>query len=95
MEEELPVGLNEQVISMLENVVNENRRLREMIETRDAEQERLLQRVSAKLDVDTSGNSAVSRKRKRKVAVPQQCRVSIFFIILITYYRNLYEMCDL
>ena len=31
MEEELPVGLNEQVISMLENVVNESRRLREMI----------------------------------------------------------------
>ena len=80
MEEELPVGLNEQVISMLENVVNENRRLREMIETRDAEQERLLQRVSAKLDADTSGNSAVSRKRKRKVAVPQQCRVSIFLL---------------
>ena len=79
MEEELPVGLNEQVISMLENVVNENRRLREMIETRDAEQERLLQRVSAKLDADTSGNSAVS-KRKRKVAVPQQCRVSIFLL---------------
>ena len=80
MEEELPVGLNEQVISMLENVVNENRRLREMIETRDAEQERLLQRVFAKLDADTSGNSAVSRKRKRKVAVPQQCRVSIFLL---------------
>ncbi|XP_068699765.1 uncharacterized protein [Montipora foliosa] len=74
MAEELPVSLNERVISMLENVVNENRRLREMIETRDAEQERLLQRFSAKLDGDTSGNSAVSRKRKRKIAVPQQCR---------------------
>ena len=80
MEEELPVGLNEQVIRMLENVVNENRRLWEMIETRDAEQERLLQQVSAKLDADTSGNSAVSRKRKRKVTVPQQCRVSIFLL---------------
>ena len=80
MEEELPVGLNEQVISMLENVINENRRLREMIETCDTEQERLLRRVSAKLDTDTSGNSAVSRKRERKVTVLQQCRVGIFLL---------------
>ena len=78
MEEEVPVCSNDRFIRMLENVVNENRRLREMIETRDAEQERLLQRVSAKLDEDTSGNSAVSRKKKKKVAVPQQCRVSMF-----------------
>ena len=78
MEEEVPVCSNDRFIRMLENVVNENRRLREMIETRDAEQERLLQRVSAKLDEDTSGNSAVGRKKKKKVAVPQQCRVSMF-----------------
>ena len=78
MEEEIPVCSNDRFIQMLENVVNENRRLWKMIETRDAEQERLLQRVSAKLDEDTSGNSAVGRKKKKEVAVPKQCRISMF-----------------
>ena len=80
MAEELPVSLNERVISVLENVVKDNQRLRKMIETHDAEQKRLLQRFSTKLDADTSGNSAVSRNRKRKISVPQQCRVSIFLL---------------
>lgn len=80
MEEDLPHSLNDRCVMLLESVIAENRRLRETIEARDAEQQQLLQLVSAKLDDTANGNNTTqqTRKRKRKVAVSQQCRVSIF-----------------
>lgn len=80
MEEDLPHSLNDRCVMLLESVIAENRRLRETIEARDVEQQQLLQLVSAKLDDTANINSTTqqTRKRKRKVAVSQQCRVSIF-----------------
>ena len=81
MEEDLPVSLNDRCITLLESVIAENRRLRETIEARDAEQQQLLQLVSAKLDSTANNTTRQTRKRKRRVAVSQQCRVSIFLIL--------------
>ena len=68
-------------VVLLEKVVAENVRLREAIEVRDNEQRRMFEELSSKLESSTcnsaqerSGRS--SRKRTRKVQIPQQCRVS-------------------
>ena len=76
MDEDLTVSLNDRCVTLLENVVADNRRLREMIEARDAEQQRLLQLVATKLNSPSKNNTA-SRKRKRRIPVSQHCRVSI------------------
>lgn len=81
MEEDHPVSLNDRCITLLESVIAENRRLRETIEARDAEQQQLLQLVSAKLDNTASDTTRPTSKRKRRVAVSQQCRVSIFLFL--------------
>ena len=61
MEEDLPVSLNDRCITLLESVIAENRRLQETIEARDAEQQQLLQLVSAKLD-STANNTTNEKK---------------------------------
>ena len=81
MDEDLPVSLNDRCIMLLESVIAENRRLRETIEARDTEQQQLLQLVSAKLDNTANNTAQQTRKRKRRVAVSQQCRVSIFLFL--------------
>lgn len=79
MEEDLPVSLNDWCITLLESVIAENRRLRETIEAHDAEQQQLLQLVFAKLDNTANDTTWPMSKRKRRVAVSQQCHVSIFY----------------
>ena len=81
MDEDLPASLNDRCIMLLESVIAENRRLRETIEARDTEQQQLLQLVSAKLDNTANNTAQQTRKRKRRVAVSQQCRVSIFLFL--------------
>ena len=64
---------------LLERVVAENVRLREELEARDNEQKRILAELGAKIESSAnSGKERASGKRKRKIFVPQQCRVSIF-----------------
>lgn len=71
--------MEDQYVVLLERVVAENVRLREELEARDNEQKRILAELGAK--IESSANSRQERasgKRKRKIPVPQQCRVSIF-----------------
>ena len=81
MDEDHPVSLNDRCIMLLESVIAENQRLRETIEARDPEQQQLLQLVSAKLDNTANNTAQQTRKRKGRVAVSQQCRVSIFLFL--------------
>ena len=67
---------------LLEKVVAENVRLREAIEKRDTEQQKLLERLSSKLDSTDPVPPKANRKRRRKIAVPQPCRVSISRVFL-------------
>ena len=71
--------MEDQYVVLLERVVAENVRLREELEARDNEQKHILAEVKEK--IESSANSRQERasgKRKRKIPVPQQCRVSIF-----------------
>ena len=71
--------MEDQYIVLLERVVAENVHLREELEAHDNEQKRILAELGAK--IESSANSRQERtsgKRKRKIPVPQQCRVSIF-----------------
>lgn len=61
---------------LLQKVVEENSRLRATIEARDAQQQRLFEELSSKLESTHSGQTKQSRKRTRPINVPQQCRVS-------------------
>lgn len=74
------VSLPDRYVVLLENVVEENRRLRKVIEERDAAQERLIAELSSKLENSDSqtGLHASKRRRKEKAPVPQLCRVSLF-----------------
>ena len=78
--------MEDQYVVLLERVVAENVRLREAIEARDNEQRRMFEELASKIESsntepERSGRS--SRKRRRKISVPQQCRVSI--IISVTF----------
>lgn len=71
--------MEDQYVVLLERVVAENVRLREELEARDNEQKRILAELGAKIESSAnSGKERASGKRKRKIPVPQQCRVSIF-----------------
>ncbi|KAK2549433.1 hypothetical protein P5673_030108 [Acropora cervicornis] len=59
---------------LLQIVVEENSRLRATIEARDAQQQRLFEELSLKLESTHSGQTKQSRKRTRPINVPQQCR---------------------
>lgn len=72
--------MEDQYVVLLERVVAENVRLREAMEARDNEQRRMFEELASKIESsntepERSGRS--SRKRRRKISVPQQCRVSI------------------
>ena len=72
--------MEDQYVVLLERVVAENVRLREAMEARDNEQRRMFEELASKIESsntepERSGRS--SRKRRRKILVPQQCRVSI------------------
>lgn len=71
--------MEDQYVVLLERVVAENVRLREELEARENEQKRILAELGAKIESSAnSGKERASGKRKRKIPVPQQCRVSIF-----------------
>ena len=71
--------MEDQYVVLLERVVAENVRLREELEARDNEQKRILAELGAKIESSAnSGKERASGKRKRKILVPQKCRVSIF-----------------
>ena len=84
MDEYLPVSLNDRCVMLLESVIAENRRLRETIEARDAEQQQPLQLVSAKLD-----NTANQKKKKKgRSFTTMSCKY--IFIPLIATLRVLF-----
>ncbi len=65
---------------LLQKNVAENARLREAIEARDNEQRQMLEDLASKIESSNSGagqERSSSRKRRRKISIPQHCRVSI------------------
>ena len=94
--------MEDQYVVLLERVVAENVRLREELEARDNEQKRILAELGAKIEGSAnSGQERASGKRKRKISVPQQCRVSIFlswFLVdhdrLVCCYMCLHYECE-
>ena len=73
--------MEHQYVVLLERVAAENVRLREELEARDNEQKRILADFGAKnrelCKFRTRASERASRKRKRKIPVPQHCHVSI------------------
>ncbi|XP_073253174.1 uncharacterized protein [Porites lutea] len=72
--------MEDQYVVLLERVVAENVRLREAMEARDNEQRRMFEELASKIESsntepERSGRS--SRKRRRKISVPQQCRQDV------------------
>ena len=63
---------------LLEKVLEDNARLRETLETRDAQHWRQLEELSSKITQTVES----SRKRGRKVSVPRECRASIVFSLI-------------
>ena len=76
--------MEDQYVVLLERVVAENVRLREELEARDNEQKRILVELGAKIESSAnSGQERASGKRKRKIPVPQQCRVRILLSLFL------------
>lgn len=74
--------MEDHYVVLLEKVVAENVRLREAIEARDNEQRRMFEELSSKMESSKSAqerSGGSSRKRTRKISIPQQCRVSKYF----------------
>lgn len=75
--------MTDRCVILLEKVLDDNARLRETLETRDAQHRRQLEELSLKITQTAesstcpSDRTKSSRKRGRKVSVPRQCRVSI------------------
>ena len=73
--------MEDQYVVLLERVAAENVRLWDELEARDNEQKRILADFGAKnrelCKFRTRASERASRKRKRKIPVPQHCRVSI------------------
>ncbi|XP_068710422.1 uncharacterized protein [Montipora foliosa] len=65
--------MEDQYVVLLEKVLTENRRLREAIEARDNEQRNMLQELASKMESGLPQERA-SRKRTRKIPIPQPCR---------------------
>ena len=59
---------------LLQRVIDENSRLREIIEERDNKQKRILEELSAKFESNSTSTLArtTGRKRKRLIAVSPQ-----------------------
>lgn len=54
-------------------------RQREAMETHEYEQRKMLQKLTSKMATSSiSGTERASRKRSRKILIPEQCRVSTF-----------------
>lgn len=84
-EEMEEVSLPERCVLLLENVVEGNKRLREVIEERESVQQRLLLQLTSKLDSATkSGRTAIGGRTRAKTSVPQPCRVS--FPVLVDFF---------
>jgi len=71
--------MEDQYVVLLQKVVAENVRLREAIEARDNEQRQMFEDLASKIESSNSGagQERSSRKRRRKIPIPQHCRVSI------------------
>ena len=72
------VSLPDRYVVLLENVVEENKRLREVIQERDATQQRLIAELASKLDKAQTPPNGSKRRRTEKSPVPQVCPVSLF-----------------
>ena len=76
------VHLNDRCVLLLEKIVAENKQLRETIEANHASEQRLLQQLSSKLyTANWTGRNTTSRSRKRRMSVPQLCRVSFSHVL--------------
>lgn len=75
--------LEDNLVLLLQRVIDENSSLRETIEARDNEQKRILEKLSAKFESNSTSTPArnTGRKRKRSIAVSPQCRVSVFTLL--------------
>ena len=75
--------MTDRCVILLEKVLEDNARLRETLETRDAQHRRQLEELSLKITQTAesstcpSDRTKSSRKRGRRVSVPRPCRVSI------------------
>ena len=73
--------MSDEYVVLLERVLADNNRLREAMEARDAENQRLLKELCSKLDRENADpvmpQTKTNRKRTRSVVITQQCRVSI------------------
>ena len=76
--------MGDEWVVLLERVLAENNRLREAMEARDTENQRLLKKLCSKLDGENADpvmpRTKNNRKRTRNVVITQQCRVSIYII---------------
>ena len=76
--------MGDECFVLLERVLAENNRLREAMEARDTENQRLLKKLCSKLDGENTDpvmpRTKNNRKRTRNVVITQQCRVSIYII---------------
>ena len=76
--------MGDECVVLLERVLAENNRPREVMEARDAENQRLLKKLCSKLDGENADpvmpRTENNRKRTRNVVIAQQCGVSIYII---------------
>ena len=63
--------MDDQYVVLLEKVIAENIRLREVIETRDSDQRNMIQELTSKMaSSSNSGPERASRKKTRKIPIP-------------------------
>ncbi|CAH3104953.1 unnamed protein product [Pocillopora meandrina] len=69
--------MDDHYVVLLEKIIAENIRLREVIEMRDSEQRKMIQELTSKMARSSnSGPERANRKKTRKIPIPQQCRVN-------------------
>ena len=87
--------MDDQYVVLLEKVLAENIRLREVIETRDSEQRKMIQESTSKMaHSSNSGPERANRKKKtRKILIPQQCLVSVFKMFSMACWQHTKEQC--
>ena len=87
--------MDDQYVVLLEKVIGENIRLREVIETRDSDQRNMIQELTSKMA--SSSNSgperAIRKKKTRKIPIPQQYRVSVFKMFSMACLQQTKEQC--
>lgn len=74
--------ISDHYVTLLERVIDENRKLREAVKDKESSQQKILEDLSSKLnergEEDDREKTRPSRRRSRtKVTVPSLCRVSI------------------